>query len=91
MFYGIIIIVIIYSDQSYYNKPYLLSLSDHLAMAGAPRLDVQYDALRNLLVSGSKKTAIARHFGLSRPTLDRIIFDYGLQDLLKWYGPSSFE
>lgn len=54
-------------------------------MAGAPRLDVDYEQLLQLLQSRVKKSEIAQLFGVSRPTLDRIITDYQLEDLGRWW------
>lgn len=53
-------------------------------MAGAPKIDVDYESLVRLLECGTKKSAIANQLNLNRTTLDKIIADYDLQDLTKW-------
>ena len=50
-------------------------------MAGAYKIDVNYGQLLQLLECHTTKTDIACYFNISRPTLDRIITDYELQDL----------
>lgn len=49
-------------------------------MAGPPQIDVDYNQLLQLLQSQVKKSDIAVQLQISRPTLDRIIFDYQLQE-----------
>ena len=53
-------------------------------MAGAYKIDVNYGQLLQLLECHTTKTDIACYFNISRPTLDRIITDYELQDLKQW-------
>jgi len=47
-------------------------------MSGKPAIDINYDILRAMIEAGTNKSDIARNFGISRPTLDRIVHDYGL-------------
>ena len=53
-------------------------------MAGEYKIDVNYGQLLQLLECHTTKTDIACYFKISRPTLDRIITDYELQDLKQW-------
>lgn len=54
-------------------------------MAGQPKIEVNLDSLANLIETGTSKTNVAKHFNISRPTLDRIIRDHGLTDGCEWW------
>ena len=53
-------------------------------MAGAPCANVDYGMLAALLESNVSKTDIAYQLGISRPTLNKIITEYGLGYHCQW-------
>ena len=53
-------------------------------MAGAPQIDVDYNQLLQLLQAKVKKSDIAVQLHVSRPTLNRIISDYQLDEYTQW-------
>lgn len=53
-------------------------------MTGRPAIDVQRDELVRLMEAGTCKLSIATHLGISRPTLNKIIQDYELNELNQW-------
>ena len=53
-------------------------------MAGAPTVTVDIAELTGLVQTGTSKTTIAKHFGISRPTLDRLLQDNDMLDNLNW-------
>ena len=68
------------SDWHYVYQYCFLLFSIVKRMAGRPQIDVDYNQLLLLLQSQVKKSDIAVQLQISRPTLDRIISDYQLQE-----------